>query len=101
MRNGIRRGFLSEGYTEQQVNAYFKLACEVSLTKTHGRSTVATLNKMIEYLGFLPMVRNHGELYQVPHCHEINRDLCHTTGFLNYGLPVKFLEADMKRTEIQ
>lgn len=100
MQNGIRRGFLSEGYTQQQVNAYFKLAGEVSLTKTHGRSPVATLNKMIEYLGFLPMVMNHGELYQVPHCHEINRDLCHAAGFPDYGLPVEFLEADMKRTEI-
>ena len=38
MRNGIKQGFLSEGYTEQQVNVYFEQAGEVSLTKTHGRS---------------------------------------------------------------
>lgn len=98
MRNGIRQGFLSEGYTQQQVNAYFEQAGEASLTKTHGRSPVATLNKMIEYLGFLPIVMDSGELYQVSHCHEVNRDLCHAAGFADYGLPVEFLEADMKRT---
>lgn len=100
LRNGIRQGFLSEGYTQQQVNAYFEQAGEVSLTKTHGRSPVATLNKMIEYLGFLPIVMDSGELYQVSHCHEVNRDLCHAAGFADYGLPVEFLEADMKRTGI-
>ena len=96
----IRQGFLSEGYTQQQVNAYFEQAVVVRLTKTHGRSPVATLNKMIEYLGFLPMVMDSGELYQAPHCHEVNRDLCHAAGFADYGLPVEFLEADMKRTGI-
>ena len=55
---------------------------------------------MIEYLGFLPMVMDSGELYQAPHCHEVNRDLCHAAGFADYGLPVEFLEADMKRTGI-
>ena len=100
MRNGIRQGFLSEGYTQQQVNAYFEQAVVVRLTKTHGRSPVATLNKMIENLGFLPMVMDSGELYQAPHCHEVNRDLCHAAGFADYGLPVEFLEADMKRTGI-
>lgn len=99
-RNGISRGFLSEGYTQQQVNAYFEQAGEVGLTKTHGRSLVATLNKMIEYLGFLPMDMDHGALYQAVHCYEVNRDLCHATGFPDYGLPVEFLEADMKRTGI-
>lgn len=59
----LGKSLLSEGYTQQQINAYFKQAGEVSLTKTHGRSLVATLNKMIEYLGFLPMGMNLGELY--------------------------------------
>lgn len=58
------------------------------------------MNKMIEYLGFLPMVMNSVELYQVPHCREVNRDFCHAAGFADYGLPVEFLEADMKRTGI-
>lgn len=96
MRNGIRRGFLSEGYTGKQVDGYFERAGEVGFTKTHGRSPVATLNKMIEYLGFLPMVMNHGALYQLPHCHEVNRDLCHAAGFAGYGLPVEFLEAHIR-----
>ncbi len=100
IRNGIVRGFLSEGYTGQQVNAYFDQAGEICLTKTHGRSPVATLNKMIGYLGFLPIAMDHGELYQMAHCHEINRELCHAAGFTDYGLPVEFLEADMNRTGI-
>lgn len=100
MRNGIRQGFLSEGYSQQQVSKYFEQAGEIRLTKTHGRSPVATLNKMIEYLQFLPIVMNSEKLHQVPHCHEVNRDLCHAAGFADYGLPVEFLEADMKRTGI-
>lgn len=100
MRNGIRHGFLSEGYTQQQVDAYFEQAGQVNLTKTHGRSPVATLNRMIEYLRFLPMVMNSEESYQLPHCHEVNRDFCHAAGFADYGLPVEFLEADMNRTGI-
>lgn len=99
-RNSIRQGFLSEGYTQQQVNAYFEQAGEVSLKKTHGRSPVATLNKMIEYLRFLPMVMDSGKLYQAPHCYEVNRDLCHAAGFADYGLSVEFLESDMKRAGI-
>lgn len=59
MQNSIRCGFLLEKFTQQQVNAYFEQAGEVGLTKTHGRSPVATLNKMIEYMGFLPMVMEH------------------------------------------
>lgn len=53
-----------------------------------------------EHGEFLPMVMDSGELYQVPHCHEVNRDLCHAAGFADYGLPVEFLDADMKRTGI-
>lgn len=80
------------------MNAYFVQAGEASLTKTHGRSSVATLNKMIKYLGFRPMVMDSRELYQVPHCHEVNRELYHAAGFADYGLLVDFLEEDMKRT---
>lgn len=100
MRDGIRQGFLLEGYTEQQINRYFKQAGEISLTKTHGRSPVATLNKMIDYLGYLPIIMNSRELFQVAHCHVINRFLCHAAGFLDYGLPIIFLDTDMKRYNI-
>lgn len=79
---------------------YFEQAGEVSFTKTHGRSPVAILNKMIEYLGFLPMVMDSRELYQVPHCHEVNRELCHAARFADYRLSIEFLEADMKRTGV-
>lgn len=100
IQEGIRSGFLLEGYTQEQVEVYFEKAGEITKTKTHGRSPVATLNKMIEYLRFLPMQMDNGELYQAVHSHSVNRDLCHATGFEDYGYPVEFLEEDMKRTGI-
>lgn len=36
---------MSEGYTKQQIEAYFNLAGEPSLTKTHGRKPVDRMNK--------------------------------------------------------
>lgn len=100
MRSGISSGFRSEGYTEQQVNAYFEQAGEIHLTKTHGRRPVAFLNRMIEYLSFIPISMREGELYQAAHSHEINREYCHAAGYEDYGLPAEFLEADMQRTGI-
>jgi hypothetical protein len=100
MENGIRSGFLSEGYTEQQVNQYFEKAGEIILTKTHGRSPVATLNWMIECMGYLPVLMDEKQLFQTIQCHEINRNFCHAAGFTDYGLPVEFLETDMKRIGI-
>lgn len=98
MENGIRSAFLSEGYTEEQIKTYFQQAGQIAMTKTHGRRSVATLNRMIEYLKCLPIPMDKGELFQSIHSYEINRELCHATAFSDYGLPIEFLEGEMKRT---
>lgn len=47
VQEAIREGYLSEGYTEEQVDIYFSKAGEVILTRTHGKRPVADMNKMI------------------------------------------------------
>lgn len=96
-KEAIEQGFLSEGYKKEQIESYFKYAGEIVLTKTHGRSPVSTLNKMIEYLQFIPVQMDGSVLYQAVHSHSVNRDLCHASGYEDYGYPVEFLESDMKR----
>ena len=96
----ITSGFLSEGYTKKQINAYFDLAGEPVLTKTHGKKPVGGMNKAIDYLYYLPEPIDPAQLYQAFHCRFLNRDICSPIGFEYYGYPVEFLEADMKRVGI-
>lgn len=100
VQDGIRQGYLAEGYTLKQVDTYFEKAGEADQTKTHGRSPVATLNRMIDLLGYLPMQMNGMKLYQAVHCQAVNGLLCLAAGHEDYGYPNEFLEADMKRTGI-
>lgn len=96
----VTMGFLSEGYTKEQIDAYFKLAGEIVLTKTHGRKPVGGMNKVIDYLYYLTEPINLEQLYQEFHCKFLNRDFCSPIGFENYGYPVDFLAEDMKRVGI-
>lgn len=96
----VTMGLLSEGYTKEQIDAYFNLAGEPIFTKTHGRKPVGGMNKAIDYLYYLPEPIDLEQLYQEFHCRFLNRDICSPIGFEDYGYPVEFLEADMKRIGI-
>ena len=96
----VTMGFLSEGYTKEQIDAYFNLAGDPVLTKTHGRKPVGGMNKAIDYLYYMPELIDPEHLYQEFHCRFLNRDICSPIGFEEYGYPVEFLEADMKRIGI-
>ena len=96
----VTAGFLSEGYTKEQIDAYFNLAGDSIITKTHGRKPVAGMNKVIDYLYYIPESVDSNHLYQEFHCMHLNRDICSPIGFETYGYPVEFLEADMKRIGI-
>ncbi|MDD3186630.1 MAG: hypothetical protein PHT76_15170 [Anaerostipes sp.] len=96
----VTAGFLSEGYTKEQIEKYFNLADEPIFTKTHGRKPVGGMNKAIDYLYYLPEPIDPEQLYQESQCRFLNRDICSPIGFEDYGYPVEFLEADMKRIGI-
>lgn len=100
VEEGIRRGMEDEGYTKEQIELYFNLAGESTLTKTHGRKPVAGLNRAIDFLlyNFNPCDAN--DLYQSEHTKDINRDICKPIGFEEYGCPVDFLKEDMRRVGI-
>lgn len=100
LEEAIVSGFVSEGYSMEQIDSYLKLAGIPVVTKTHGRKPVAGLNRAVEYLSFIPVELNLNQKYQEYHCHQMNRDLCHATGFDDYGYPIEFLEADMRRVSI-
>ena len=97
---GLEKGLLTEGYTQDQVNRYLDLAGSIEITKTHGRKPVAGLNRMDEYLWIIPEPINHDELYQELHSKEVNRELCKAAGFQDYGYPIEFFEKDMRRVGI-
>ncbi len=101
LEESITSGLASEGYKDEQIKNYFSLAGLPEITKTHGRKSVAGLNKAVDYLYYIPVEANKNEMYQAFHCHEINRELCHAAGFEDYGYPIKFLDADMKRSGLK
>ncbi|MEG2231187.1 MAG: hypothetical protein RRX92_04095 [Lachnospiraceae bacterium] len=96
----VTAGFLCEGYTKEQIDAYFNLAGEPVLTKTHGRKPVGGMNKAIDYLYYMREPIEPDYLYQEYYCRFLNRDICSPIGFEEYGYPVEFLETDMKRVGI-
>lgn len=44
----IEKSFFEAGISRGHINAYFRRAAEAEITKTHGRSQVAYLNKAVE-----------------------------------------------------
>ena len=100
VEEGIHLGLETEGYTKEQINAYFNLAGEAILTKTHGRKPVAGLNKAVEHLIYVPYSVDTSQLYQPLQSRGMNRDICKPIGFEEYGYPVGFLEEDMRRVGI-
>lgn len=72
---------MSEGYTKQQIEAYFNLAGEPSLTKTHGRKPVDRMNKAINYLYYLSELIDPEQLYYEFHCKFLNQGICSPIGF--------------------
>lgn len=97
---GMKQVLRDEGYNEEQIERYLDLAGDIEITKTHGRKAVSGLNRMDEYLWFLPIPADRTSLYQSTLTQEVNRELCHAAGFPDYGQPVEFWKADMERVGI-
>lgn len=96
----IRKAFLKEGLKEKQIDSYFRLAGETSVTKTHGRRPVAGLNRMTEFFVFAPAEVKKGQVYQEFHCRFANAMTCRAAGFPEAGIPLEFLKQDLERIGI-
>ena len=84
------------GYSQDQINTYFKMAGEMVVPKTHGSKSVGMVLCM-EYYG---KKLEKGAKYQWELCEYLNRDICQSEGFDVYGYPFELFHLDMKRIGI-
>ena len=96
----IRAGFVSEGYTKEQIERYFALAGKSIITKTHGRRSVAGLNRDVEYLYYIAEPIDESGLYQAYHSAEINDLPFRPAGAHSAVTPRGLLLRDMKRAGV-
>lgn len=100
VEEAVEKGMCDEGYSSEQIDAYFNIAGPAMLTKTHGRKSVAGLNRAIDYLYHIPGTVTEQQRLQVLHCRQMNRDICSPSGFDVYGEPQEFFRKDMVRIGI-
>ena len=74
-----------EGYTEEQVAAYLKMAGPPEFTKTHGRRAVASLNRAVEMLWWCQDMIVDYEFYQQALTDCLNTELSNAAGFDGEG----------------
>jgi|GEM_PF-2916711 len=88
-----------DGYTPHQIETYLAAAGPAEFTKTHGRKSVAGLNKAVDMLYWTYDYVDRSELFQPKLSRRINKDLCHAAGFPDegYGYPQEFFRRDMRR----
>ena len=96
----IESGLGSEGYSKEQIDGYFRLAGPAEITKTHGRKPVAGLNQAIDQLFRIPVKLNTRCRFQDFHCKAVNRERYRPAGYEEYGLPVDYMEADMRKNKL-
>mgnify|MGYP001153819770 CR=1 FL=1 len=72
VEEGIEAGMYMEGFSREEIDAYFNIAGPPVLTKTHGRKPVAGLNKAIEFMYYVPESLDKQRKLQVI-CNRIKR----------------------------
>ena len=90
----------SMGYSKEQIDAYFKMAGEIVVTKTHGRKSVGGINRMTICMEYYGKKLEKGAKYQWELCEYLNRDICQPEGFDAYGYPFELFHLDMERIGI-
>lgn len=88
------------GYSQDQIDAYFKMAGETVVTKTHGRKSVGGINRMVTRMEYYDKKLEKGAKYQEKLCEYLNRDICQPEGFDAYGYPFELFHLDMERIGI-
>ncbi len=88
------------GYSQQQIDIYFKMSGEMIVTKTHGRKSVGGINRMVTCMEYYDKKLEKDAKYQWELCEYLNRDICQPEGFNAFGYPVELFYLDMKKIGI-
>lgn len=97
----VIRGVMQNlGYSQEQIDEYFKMSGEVILTKTHGRKSVGGINRMVTCMEYYDKKLEKDAKYQWELCEYLNRDICQPEGFNAFGYPFELFHLDMERIGI-
>lgn len=88
------------GYSQQQIDIYFKMSGEMIVTKTHGRKSVGGINRMVTCMEYYDKKLEKDAKYQWELCEYLNRDICQPEGFNAFGYPVELFYLDMEKIGI-
>lgn len=93
----IRGVMLDMGYSEEQIKQYFKLSGAVTVTKTHGRKSVAGINRMVLVAEWIDVGLEKDIKYQRELSEALNEDICKPAGHDDYAYPIEFFTSDMEQ----
>ena len=88
------------GYSESQIDQYFQMSGDMSVTKTHGKKSVGGINRMITDAQYFDKKLEKDTKYQWELSEYLNRDICQPEGFDAYGYPSELFKLDMERIGI-
>ena len=88
------------GYSESQIDQYFQMSGDMSVTKTHGKKSVGGINRMITDAQYFDKKLEKDTKYQWELSEYLNRDICQPEGFDVYGYPSELFKSDMERIGI-
>ena len=88
------------GYSESQIDQYFQMSGDMSVTKTHGKKSVGGINRMVTDAQYFDKKLEKGTKYQWELSEYLNRDICQPEGFDAYGYPSELFKLDMERIGI-
>ncbi|WP_173553338.1 DUF6933 domain-containing protein [Sharpea azabuensis] len=88
------------GYSESQIDQYFKMSGDMIVTKTHGKKSVGGINRMVMDAQYFDKKLEKDTKYQWELSEYLNRDICQPEGFDAYGYPSELFKLDMERIGI-
>ena len=88
------------GYSESQIDQYFKMSGDISVTKTHGKKSVGGINRMVTDAQYFDKKLEKDTKYQWELSEYLNRDICQPEGFDAYGYPSQLFKLALERIGI-
>lgn len=100
IENVIRGIMQSMGYSQEQIQQYFKMSGDIIVTKTHGRKSVGGINRIATCMEYYGKKLEKNTKYQLELSEYLNRDICQPEGLDAYGYPYELFRLDMERIGI-
>ena len=88
------------GYSESQIDQYFQMSGDMSVTKTQSKKSVGGINRMVTDAQYFDKKLEKEAKYQWELSEYLNRDICQPEGFDAYGYPSELFKLDMERLGI-